>query len=72
MPSGDGDSLKLAESVQRFLRDVLDQVVSGTAENKTEERRNLVHHVLDDVIRETVQIAKENVSDEKDDSGMFE
>lgn len=59
MSSGDGDSLKIAESVHRFLRYVLDQVVYSSVENEKEEGRNHVLEVLDDVIQEAMRISKE-------------
>lgn len=72
MSSGDGDSLTIAESVQRVLRDLVDQVISGAVENETDERRNLVHNVLDNDISETVQTAQGRGNSKDRDSGMFE
>lgn len=55
MSSCDGDSLNIAESVQLFLRYVLDQVVYSSVENEKDEGRILVVNVLGDVIQEAVR-----------------
>lgn len=55
MSSCDGDSLNIAESVQLFLRYVLDQVVYSSVENEKDEGRILVLSVLGDVVQEAVR-----------------
>jgi hypothetical protein len=60
MESGDGIQCDITEIVQQFLDMILEQIITGVEEKQRKDSLQVVHEIVNDMLRKAVQIAEDD------------